>query len=382
MLETYYTFLQKYKNYQNTLIKDLTNVFKEIDQDITTLEQQGPGGPVTSVAGGGNVNFSVPADHNPEFMILASAIVRPANSYSYGAPISWIILETGDGHGSSFITSAEGNPNGRLTVKYPTVRKVFNVSITPDETFAANGAIVGPTVGFDSFDAAVYRIRPLPAIQIVGHASQNWVKVGPYNAGWVITPYSTGSSLNYIGEGYGLDYTGMTIQYVGNNNYRVRQVFSGLGEYNIRFVLVNNATNADVTTVTADDVVILSIPSVAVAWQIPMAQYSTSDNSNNFMGTFTNFWVLGLFEAWMIASAKSTTEVTVKWQTNYPGATTYKLYRDTQSSFATQQLIHTGTEGIFEDTGLTAGTLYYYKLVAVVSGVDTDVTTFRCKTKA
>jgi hypothetical protein len=99
------------------------------------------------------------------------------------------------------------------------------------------------------------------------------------------------------------------------------------------------------------------------------------------MSTVSNFFVEGLFECWMVAAATSTTSVQVRWQTDYPSATTYKIYRSSTGLYGTFTLIHTGTEGTFSDTGLTPSTLYTYKMVAVVGGIDTDVTTFNANTK-
>lgn len=382
MLQAYYDFLAKYKNHENTLIKDLVRTLAEINGDLSTLEAQ-VGSPVSGTGSlNSGVNYSLPADHNPEFMVLASAIVRPSNGYSYGAPITWTVLDHTDGHGSSFFTSAEGIANTRLKINYPSVRKVFNVSITPDETFAANGTIVGPTVNFDNFEAAVVRMQSLPGISLLGNANGVWTKSGKKTGSWDVTAYSSGSALNVVSEAFAVDYDGFYAVYMGTNNYRVRLRTSGLGAYNVGFVLVDNATNLDVASITSADIVKIGMQGAMSPLNIPMNQWATSDESNTFMGTFTNFWVLGLFEAWMVANRKSATAITVKWQTNYPSATNYKIYRDTNADFSTQTLIHTGTSGTFEDTGLTASTLYHYKLVAVVSGVDTEVTTFRCKTAA
>jgi hypothetical protein len=72
----------------------------------------------------------------------------------------------------------------------------------------------------------------------------------------------------------------------------------------------------------------------------------------------------------------------VRWQPSYPSATNYKIFRDTSSTFATETLVHTGTTGSFTDSGLATNTLYYYRLKAVVGGIDTVVSYFKTNTKA
>ena len=64
-------------------------------------------------------------------------------------------------------------------------------------------------------------------------------------------------------------------------------------------------------------------------------------------------------------SAASGTSVTASWAA-VTGATGYQLYRST-SATGTYKRIYSGTERTFIDTGLTAGTVYYYKVRAYAS---------------
>jgi hypothetical protein len=104
------------------------------------------------------------------------------------------------------------------------------------------------------------------------------------------------------------------------------------------------------------------------------------NSTNLWLGSNYNFWVFGAYECWLVAAPTSTTSTLVRWQTNYPSATNYKIYRST-TKYGSRTLIHTGTEGSYTDNGLSSATLYYYHLVAVIGGVDTYITYFTTNTK-
>jgi len=326
--------------------------------------------------------WDLPAAHNPDFLIFASAIVAPTNSFVHGNTINWAFLDSATNHGSAFFTSVAGNAgNKRLTINYPKVKYVFNTSITPDESFSNLLTVVGPTVALDFLEAAVYQPKPI-GIRLTGAGTTTWTINGGMSALFSLSAFSTadgGTSLNIVTGMSVIDYNSINIQYIGPNRYSISRIYSGLGAFNARFVVRDAAGVPLATNPTTSDEVIITGGGVYNT-QVFMDAYHSA-NPNQFMGTFTNFWVLGLFEAWMIVTAEDATSNWVRWQPNFPGATTYKIYRDTSSTFATQVLIHTGTSGAYNDTGLTTNTLYYYKLVAVVASVDTVVTTFRCKTK-
>lgn len=320
-------------------------------------------------------------DNSREFVILASAIFRAASAWSYGQPILWDLLNGSDGHGSMWFESAVGDPGSSvgLKVSYPLVRKVYNVSVTPDESFSANGTICGPTVGLDNFLLNVS--RPINfGITLQGDGAGNWTKTPSNNSSlFDVTTFNTGdggTSFNVITSNIGYDYDTIGIVYQGPNRYTVGRVYSGLGAYNARFILYDAAGAPLNSNPTSSDRIVI------VGGAVPMqaVDMKTFNATNTFIATNYNWWILGVFEVWMLATTESTTSTWVKWQLTYPSATTYKIYRDTDPLFGTQVLVHTGTEGKYNDTGLSTGTTYYYKLVAVVGGVDTYVSKYSCTT--
>lgn len=323
-----------------------------------------------------SIYFSPAQNFNPGFIVLASAIVRPSNAFSSGNPITYEILEHNSAHNSSFITSAEGASTTRLKINYPLVRYVINLTVTPDESYSGNNVICGPTVGLNNAEIAVGRPTHM-SVRLTGAGTTTWTKSGTFASSFDLSAYSAGGTSFNLLNGFNVDYNAIQIQYIGPNNYGVRRVYSGLGAYNIRFVLVDRFTGTDLTTnPTSSDEVIIS----GAGMNTSTINMLTWNAANQFMAgpsSIYNFWIFGMFECWMVAAPASSTSIQVRWQTDYPSATDYKIYRDTDPNFGTQVLIHTGTEGTYTDTGLTTGTLYYYKLVGVISGVDTDITTFR-----
>lgn len=324
------------------------------------------------------VYFSPAQSFDPTFVVYASAIAIPTNSFSHGTTITWGILDHTSGHNSSFYDSAYGDAGTqRLVIRYPNVKNVLNSKLLPDESFAAQCLSIGPTVGFTELSAPVYQWRTV-GIRLSGAGTSTWTKNGTSASLWDVTTYNTGDGgTSFNVTSVGMDYDQIAIHYNGPNGYQVKRVYSGLGAYNARFVLLDALGNPVTSNPTSADEITITGAGLN-ARQIGMATYS--GGNNDFMGTFTNWWVDGTFECWLVAAPISTTSTLVRWQTTYPSATNYKIYRST-SLYGARTLIHTGTDGSYTDSGLTTGTLYFYHMVAVIGGVDTYITYFKTNTK-
>ena len=325
-----------------------------------------------------NINFDQSSGtFESEFLVQLSGIASVINSYVQNDTIEWEFLDAPSGHDRIFVDTIYGHPtSGRLIVGYPRVRRVLYAHVSPDESMSSHNVTSGPSVGFQEMEIAVSSDAAF-GTRITGNGT-GWTQTNITGGNILsITNYSTGSSFNFSSTAaYSRpDYNATQITYVGNNPYRIRRVYSGLGSYNARFIMVDTLNN-DVATNSSDDHIIISGGSI-MHLALNMFRYN---QNTSFMGTFSNFWISGLMEAWMVARPISTTSIKVRWQPEWPSATTYKIYRDTNSDFSTETLIHTGTTGEFNDTGLTANTLYYYKLVAVV-GSDVEITTFATSTE-
>jgi hypothetical protein len=327
------------------------------------------------------VYFSPAEDFDPTFVVFASAIVYPTSTFVHGNPITWGILDQSSGHNSSFYDSAYGNASQRLEIRYPTVKQVLNSKVLVDETLASYCLIGGPTVGFSTLSAPIFQLRTI-GMRLTGAGTDTWTKNVGFSTGGLfdVTTYNTGdgsTSFN-VPAALGIDYNQMNIIYDGPNGYIIKRVYSGLGAYNAKFQLCDAFGNPVTTNPTSTDNVYI-VNAGMNARSIQMTTYAGSNNEF-IAGSFVNWWVDGTFECWLVAAPTSTTSTLVRWQTNYPSATNYKIYRST-SLYGARTLIHTGTEGSYTDSGLTPGTLYFYHMEAVIGGVDTYITYFRTNTK-
>lgn len=317
---------------------------------------------------------------NPGFLVVASAIVRPSSTYAHGTPIVWEILDNTTSHNSSFIDSAYGNGGtGQLTLRYPTVKNVLNLTVTSDESFAGQMIFQGPTIGTTTANVSVYRPSPPISVTLTGAGTTTWTKSNTYGStsNWDVTTYNTvdGTTSFNVTTTTGTEYDAIGIIYEGQNGYGIERFYSGLGAYNVKFALVDAFGNPITAAPTSGDKVRI-IGVGTSAQQVNMATYTASITS--WLASIYNFLVTGLFEAWMVAAPVSSTSAQVRWQ-SYPSATQYKIYRST-TLYGTKTLIYTGTDFRFEDTGLSANTKYYYHMYATISAVDTFITSFTTNT--
>lgn len=352
--------------------------------NVTKKWEPGAGG-----GGGGaevipGVYFSPAQNFDSTFVVFASAIAKPNGPYVLNNPIVWSILDHTTAHNSSFFSSITADVgNLALSANFPRVKNVLNGYIKGDESFNIYGVSgAAPSISLTAITGHA-RIQKPYSITIRGNGAGGWTKRGDATAQNALDlgAYAGGGSpFNIIDPVFGVVYESLQITYSGLNNYGIRRVYSGLGAYNAKFVLVNPLTGDDLaTSPTVDDEV--TITSAGASFTAALDMYKWRPENQFMLSTPSfNFWIYGIFEAWMVAGASSNSVIKVRWQPVYPGATNYKIYRDVNADFSTQVLIHTGVSGSYEDAGLAAGTLYHYKLVGVVGGIDTDITTFRANT--
>jgi hypothetical protein len=326
-----------------------------------------------------NIQVAPGVNFDPTFVVDAFIIPYPTNAFSHGVDIIWGFHDYASGHNSSFFDTAYGAVNGRLTIRYPTVKNVLGSAIGPDESFAAYSMIVGPTVGTSTLEAAVYQARAM-SVKLTGDGAGNWTKSGLVTSSFDVTAFNTGdggTSFNITTPIYSANYDEVNLVYNGTHGYQVKRVYSGLGAYNARFILLDAFGNPVTDNPTSADEIGINNAGM-YSRQINMNTYSAGNN--DFMGTFTNWWVGAKFECWLVASPLSTTSALIRWQPTYPSATNYKIYRST-SLYGARTLIHTGTSGSYTDTGLSSATQYFYHMVAVIGGVDTYITYFKTNTR-
>ena len=319
------------------------------------------------------------------FLIDASCIPEPTSTFSLNQPIIWGFLNNTTSHGRSFYDSLYGdNSTAGLIITYPTIRTVLSNVIVTDESFANNDCFVGSTTGVSNFEAYCSRTS-INGLRFFGNGT-TWNTTGSpsiilsaWNPGGLLPPGATGINITSDpgGSVSNINSAGLLIVYTGSNNYHVREVVSALGSYDLAFVLVNNNTGADVTTApTSTDVVKIQNAGLAPTG-VSLSTYSVS---NEFFGSNTNFFVRGIYEGWIISNPVDTNDIQVSFQTRYPSATIYHIYRANNKQFVGQTLVYSGNGGEFVDTGLLKGRMYYYHYMPVVGGIEQDISWTKCPT--
>lgn len=322
-----------------------------------------------------------------DFIVHATAILRPEGAFTHGTQVTWSILNGSDGHKSSFYTSAIGNESDfGLTVKFPRVKNVLNNTITVDETLAGYGIITGATVAVTNFKTWAY-ISDVSLVRITGDGSGGFtksVKKQEHSQSLNIA-FDTGTGellITNINTEVVSNLTSAMITYNGENRLTLKRMYAGVASNALKYVVYNSSGAVLTTNPTSTDEFILNLGMGKFAIN---PEYWYNNFYSGLWSANSNFWVSGLFEAWMIVQQYKTTSNKIRWQTDWPSATNYKIYRSTTANYTENSvtgmtLIHTGTSGEYIDTGLTPGTLYYYKLMATV-GSDVEVTTFNCIAK-
>lgn len=325
------------------------------------------------------MSFSTSAGVNKEFVIFASAGVRADGGFVQDAVIPWKLISDTN-HAGFFFNKVEGagvyGQWDALRLWYPKVKRIVYGNVAIDETLARHQILVGPTIAVDKFDAIAGTPVPQGAIKLSGAADGTW-GVSPASK-LDVTTYATGSDVKLNSALTTFTFAGplltgynpenVSVEYVGVNNYRVRRAMNTTetgnvgATYDLKFILVDNATNADVTSVGLGDVVL--IKNLGNVNKNINLRVWKKDNNEFFDSNVAaaNFIAMGLFETYLIASPISSTEMLVKWQAI--GGITTKVFRATDAAFTTPVEIFSGPNGAGEivDTGLTANTTYWYKI--------------------
>tara|TARA_R110000765_G_scaffold93781_2_gene176743 strand:- start:12288 stop:13400 length:1113 start_codon:yes stop_codon:yes gene_type:complete len=328
-------------------------------------------------------------DGDNEFVVMATAIpsINLSTTPTHGSNIVWDILDITSDHSSSFYTSLETTVGQKLRLNYPTVKEVLFHNTGCDERLSLYGVIPGQSVGTSFLEINASRDAGRTGFQLAGNGT-NWTATGDgaFELYDLASLNSGVTAFNIKANTQSFDGKSVQIQYVGTNNYRIRRITSGIpGSAGMAFIMVDIATNLDVTTAPAvgDLVVLTGFATTRQAirldvWIQPTGASSAMTSSNGFMNSVnTNFWCFGVYELWMKVLNVSSTENLVKWQAK-SGVTTYNLYRDTLEDLSTKTLIYSGTLLEFIDSGLITGTKYYYELE---DQTNTEITRFNTKTK-
>lgn len=235
-------------------------------------------------------------------VIIAAGILRPVSTGTGGSAITWQILDPVTGHNSIYFTGVT-TVGSNIVVSWPTVLNVINFTCTSDETLAANGIRVGASVGTStatisgSMNSGVFGgwLRgngggtffdkfgnlSLFDMQLVDAGRVN------FNAPLLLNSGTLAQNAQFQ--------QGIAINYVGDNNYRIRRILGGLGAYNFGFEIIDNATNAKITTNSSVDIIDI----MATTPKSTALNLNINDSSGfpySLLGSSGNIWIIALFQ--------------------------------------------------------------------------------------
>jgi len=320
---------------------------------------------------------------NREFIVYASGTLR-TDYHSGGTPvfddpIQWSFAEyASTAYSETFFRRITGNTTDKhLEIYFPNVKSIIGGSYDPDEVTVPRFLSLGSqkfvtNINGESYVSFMANQPSIPSISFTGNGAGSWTVGGNFTSFFAtnlqngyaeVGPYQ----INTVGS-----YGTVSFVYMGKNNYHCMPWLTGT--YGYGFYLVNSLGQV-VLNPTTDDIVI------ANGFQIvpELLDMAVWKGTNNWLKDLSSFTLSMIFEAWMIGYPMSGTSAQVKCQA-VPTATNYKIYRSTNANFSTQTLIYSGTALNFTDTGLVSNTKYYYKMIAVLAGVDTLITYYNIRT--
>lgn len=319
---------------------------------------------------------------NNEFVIIATGIARTSNTPVNGALITWDFIDNATNHGYSFYTSVSGNPSSQgLIYEHPTVKNILCNLANGDESMVQRGLNFGARGEIAEVQYEVGKPAAVHAELRGINGTQTWSQIGEFQGNVVIDSYSNGLfRISRAANVFDFASSGVKVNYMGTNDYEVKRLTSGLAGSDYSFELIDRVTRVRVSgnVTTADRIEISNFGYVFLTEQ--MRTWNTSATSifnNEWMDGFSNPWVMGIYELWLKVWTSSDTALHAKWQAK-TGVTTYKLHRDVNADFSTSTQIYSGTDLQFLDTGLTADTMYYYRLD---DQTDTEISRFWTKTR-
>jgi len=329
-------------------------------------------------------NAHVDATANNKFSRVYSGVIR-ATTTGASQPITWAFLDSTTGHQFFGFDSVNGSGNA-IRVYYPKVKNVSGFVVTPDETLAQMGVIVGSSVG-DS----VANIYGYLTTQNTGSLTGNgttWSNSGLSYTGLTYTS-STGRTVFTPTTSAGTIYTsspeleGMIIQSIGDSMRYIQRVYSALGGQTVGFRMLDSIGRVDTGALTSGHKLAIIVPRTKTVG-IPAQTSNSNGFPNDIYVSTANYWILAQMDVYMIASATSSTTATIEWQTaDVPTniyATNYRITRAPLSSPNTETTLFNGWGFSCLDSGLTANTWYIYRMYATISGTERLITNEKIKT--
>jgi len=338
--------------------------------------------------GGGSVNpYYLPYTSNDPFVKLHAGVIKGTATASPNTPIVWAFLDTTSNgvHDRIGFDSVNGNGN-IIQVFYPPVEHVVSFVVTPDESLATTGVQVGASVGVAGLASiSAFRLT-MNAGKLTGNttawtASGLSLSVNSYSTSTGLTSLTpAGNAGNFLGASNEIE--GTQISYVGDQHYRIRRKYSGLGGL-IGFYLVDSTNKIVTGNLQSTDVVAVMFGR-PVTTPIPAQTVNSVLYPSDIYTSGSNYWITAVFKLWFRAYPENSTTNKMIWRnykigSNY--ASNYRITRATLAAPGTETNIFNGYGFSCTDTGATSGVQYIYRMYATVSGVEAIVTNEKCITK-
>lgn len=301
---------------------------------------------------------------------IYTAIVRPTLS---GSSVLWEVLNDGNHTNYGFSDFVEGTSTG-FTLYQPTARRLHTILIAPDESMSGNGVTAGASYQTDKAVVTVNYDMGNQGGQLRGNGTATLTKVDNMTS-WTVTysPTTGAVFLTYPATPPIVE-SGLICQYLGLNNWHLRNIASGLGGANFGFQILDAGGGAVTDTLQSTDYININSRLKGGNRTVNGISGSSLPGSVLYNGGFSNFWMIAVVERDTLAPGPitnisvtpSSTQLALNWD-DATLATGYVVDRSTlpHSSFVN---VYTGATSAFTDTGLTNGVTYYYRIRSTAAG--------------
>lgn len=310
---------------------------------------------------------------------LLYGIPQPTGSGVNGTQINWTWL-TGGGHSFSadldsciFVSSA-----GHLQPGFATAQEVSYGNLSFDEqTYPFQEQTI---INLDNCDFGIWLQGSGIGANLVGNGTSAWgIQSSQLQTYTLTIDTSSFGILSFdlidgAGQYLGSTTDGTIVEYTGSNGYTVNRLWTGLTR-NYRYQLLDAAGNPVVGQPTTSDRITIFNGS-SYRSTIDQRQFLTATNPY-FASGLPNYWFVGIIRVFpdslkiirplnFAVVGAGTGNVNISWTAVSNAGNGYELDRSTSPNFSTAVTVLVNFTSVtsYADTGLTSGTIYYYRLRA------------------